>query len=176
MMLHYIFYSIAALGITYTLYRLLLKTEKCYIFNRSFLLATLILCLLAPTLNLDWGHSMRLKNIQLNEIVRMPDIPEENPQITTVQVVEKKDYSPFIILKAFYFFVCCLLIFRFVRNLWIIKKLISSGEEKAIENFKVIEIEEKGNPFSFFNFLFINTEDLTNQSYARTIFSHRRCA
>jgi len=171
-MVDYILYSVAGLAISFLLYRVILKTEKSFSFNRFYLLGTLILCLVAPTLQLDWGTTFPpVKNIQIEQAFTAPET-EEVPEKSRVEVLEKRGYPLKQIGFYLYFSITGLFLLRFTRNLYRIIKLIKDSSKKTFYNFKIIDLKEKGKPFSFFSYLFIHHEDLSNEIYAKSIITH----
>jgi len=171
-MVNYILYSVAGLAISFLLYRVILKTEKSFLFNRFYLLGTLVLCLVAPTLQLDWGTTFpQVKKIQFEQAFTAPDT-QEAPEQIKVEVLAKRGYPLKQIGLYLYLSVTGLFLLRFTRNLYRIIKLIKNSSQKSFNNLKIIDLKEKGKPFSFFAYLFIHHEDLSNKIYAKSIITH----
>ena len=171
---NYLFYSIVGLGISYLLYHFFLKKEQGFVFTRFYLLGSLILCLLAPILNLDFGNSIpTVPQVDFSKIVTSsPELLQETLPNTAVPGRVKEENTILEILLIVYFIITTVFLFRFSKNLYLIVNKISKNSSFQFGNLKVILIEEKGNPFSFFQYLFINREDLKNYSYSKPVLKH----
>ncbi len=171
-MADYILYTIAGLALSFLLYLFFLKREKNFHFNRFYLLGTLVLCLIAPTLELNWDsqyipvEKFRLENSFTT--VETLEAPDEK----SIMLVQKEKFPLKKILLIFYLFGSALFLIRFSRNLFKMIILIKSNKLKIINGFKLVETVEKGNPYSFFNYLFINATDLNNESLAISVINH----
>ena len=52
-MISYFIYTIISLGCSYAVYVLLLRRQKTFQFNRFFLIGSLLLCLVAPFMEIE---------------------------------------------------------------------------------------------------------------------------
>ena len=171
---NYLFYSTTGLGISYLLYYFFLKKEQGLLFTRIYLLGSLILCLLAPILNFEFGNSIpHVPQVNLSRIVSSSSgIFEEAVEGETVPGLVKDENFIFDILPIIYLLVTTLLLFRFCKNLLQLVRKIRRKHPFELNNLKLILIEEKGDPFSFFHYLFINKEDFKNLSYSKLVIKH----
>lgn len=171
-MQNYIFYSVAGLGFSYLIFLFILKREKNFHFIRFYLLGSLILCLLSPVLNIDWGLNFStVRKIQIEKTFGLSE-NSETPEKETVAVIERDGFSSWDALPYLYFFIVMILLFRFVNNVLKIFNLINSHRKGSSCHMKIIEKDEKGNPFSFFNYLFVHPEDQKNKEYFNSVLSH----
>ena len=173
-MLNYIIYSIAGLGIAFLLYQLLLKTEKSLHFNRFYLLGALVLCLISPLLELNIGFPGGVAaKPDFDQILRGGgEIIEEDISISHLETLENN--NPLIprILLITYLMIVTILVFRYLRNLRQLYVLIKGNPPLKIGRLKVIPVGTPKNPFSFFNFLFLNEKDLENKTYLSSVLTH----
>lgn len=173
-MVYYCFYSILALGISLLIYKLLLKGEKNFLFNRFYLLGTLLLCLIAPTLNFDYGTNYiprnTLKSIPLIESSEV----EVAPLVQSVEKLKQENLQWENILRIIYFIVAAFLLIRFLQNILRMFNLIRINKVTPYGKIKIIEYGEKGNPFSFFHYIFINKDDFLNTSYTESVLIHEK--
>ncbi len=172
----YLFYSVTSLGICWFIYLILLKREKSFWFNRFYLLGSIIICLLAPAL--EFELNLEDKTFVFPELI----IPIENSSALTFNEnkstseslrIQKTgiDLLPQIIL-VLYLLITFVFLFRFFKNLTKITRLIEKKDDISSEGLWVIPTQEKGNTFSFFNFVFINQEELENKNYSSSIMKH----
>lgn len=164
--------SIAGLGVSYFLFLLLLKQEKNFLFIRFYLLGSLILCLISPVLHIDWGLDLSpVKQIKIAETFDLFEQPE-TPEKETVTIIKRDTSVLGYVLIYFYGFMTLILLIRFLKNGLTIIDLIKKGRIASRYPMKLIVKEEKGNPFSFFNYLFIHPEDLEDEDYFQSVLSH----
>ena len=173
-MINYIFYTTVGLGSAYLLYHLLLRSEKSLHFNRFYLLGSLLLCLAAPLLEIDFGFS--------GAVTTKPDLDQliggttaflkEDVRVQSTEIIEKNtSVIPQILLLA-YLLVTAILLFRFFRNLHQIHLMVKGKTFIEVDGMQIISIEKAQDPFSFFHYLFINEKDLGNSSYFTSVLAH----
>lgn len=171
---NYLFYSILSIGISYFLYHIFLKKELSLTFNRFYLLGSLVICLVAPTLHFDF-------------LMGIPEIPEmkisgwdtaafesETETIIGEKVQEvKRDRNiiPQVVLWV-YLIVSFLFLLRFVKNLLNILVQIKRNCSLEVKGLRVIPVEERGNPYSFFHYLFVNRTDFENKNISASVLEH----
>lgn len=172
----YLFYSIGSLGICWAIFYFLLKNEKSFRFNRFYLLGSIMLCLLAPVM--DFELQVTPEAFVVPEVTlpfqnsSQAQIPETGLPAQSLQQKEfVMNLLPQILLFT-YLLVSLIFFFRFFRNLWKITGLIRKEDATFSDGLWVIPTGEKGNPFSFFNFVFINREDLENGNFSPAILKH----
>lgn len=169
---NYIFYSIIGLGFSYLIFRFILKSEKNFHFIRFYLLGSLILCLLSPVLHIDYGLDFSpVKKIQIEKNFDFTE-KTETLEKASVAVIEREGFSSRDVLTYIYLCVSMVLLIRFFKNVLKIYTLINKGRKDFSLDMKIIEKDEKGNPFSFFNYLFIHPEDLKTEKYFESVLSH----
>lgn len=131
-----------------------------------------MLCLIAPTLELNWSSQyIPAEKLQLENAFTILE-PLEVPDEKSVMLVQKEKFPLKKTLLIFYLTGSALFLIRFSRNLLKIINLIKSKKPTVFKGFKIVETEEKGNPYSFFNYLFINQSDLNNKTFASSIINH----
>lgn len=171
----YLFYSVSSLGICWFLYHLLLKKEKAFLFNRFYLLGSILLCLLAPALDFELDFqdpSFMVPELFIPVDNNLTDTNTEH-DLTTETLLEqdrKTNLLP-LLLFSVYLVVSLVFLFRFFKNLAKIIRLIRTKESFSAEGIQIVPTEEKG-PFSFFNFVFINREEINHKSLFSSIIKH----
>lgn len=170
-MIDYIFYTITSLGCAFFLYYFLLKKQKTFQFNRLYLLGSVILCLLAPVLEINNFEAIpsitaiSLENTEANSFSE--EIIQENTQ--TVKTTSK--FKVFDIIWVTYLVITLIFIFRYIKNLIGIIKL-SKNQHVKYGKLKLIETKDYKNASSFFNFVFINPENLKDKNYSEHVITH----
>ena len=141
-------------------------------FNRYFLLGTLLLGLLIPALDLELSHNVPvISNAQLTEL--LPDQLEEINHLngTLVESLGSDSEKAMKWPMYLYLLIAALLLFRFVHNLHEIKKLTKkSGSE--VEGMRLVLLNENTTPFSFFHFLFIGKKPFEEGIVDRSMIRH----
>lgn len=170
-MIHFLLYSIGSLGLAYSIYIFVLRQEKTFQFNRFFLLISLILCLLAPVL--DFESDVMIPNI--SELTALttdkPDTAQEPLAIDIISEAAEESYNWYPIIFGVYGLITCIFLSRFIRNLYRIRKLIKS-EIVYKHGFKISISEAHDSPCSFFNYLFVNADDLQSKRFKNIILPH----
>ena len=178
-MIVYIIKSSLSLIILYGLYWFLLRTEKLFIFNRVFLIASILFSLFLPIIsipiNIQNHESDKNIIIAINNTLNNIN-PEQKPFIGTsyqspvIVQTSKVNFSSFLIIL--YFSGVLLLVFRFLRNLLSIfyqlrlsKKINYSGQTLAL-------IDHSINPYCFFNTIFIGENDYLSNRISKELIRH----
>lgn len=133
-------------------------------------MVSLVLSLVAPSLeiNLETVPEMSIEQL----VVTRENIKSGSFQSNTVMMLEKDPVRTEVILTYLYIFITCMFLVRFIKNILQLGRLIRTHKAVSINNLCIIPIEDKGNPFSFFHFIFIGKEDFNDNSYASLILEH----
>lgn len=171
-MVLYIISSIIALGAVYLGYLVLLKKEKNFGFIRFYFLIGLILGLGAPALHIDWG--IDLPETEKTEfIIKANDIPNnELVEKTSIAVYENDGIKISDLLLTFYLLIFGFLLFRFGRNIFSIIKQVGAWDGRIFRGLKILEKKEKGNPYSFFSYVFVDLKDLDDPDFEKSVIPH----
>ncbi|MCD2259904.1 N-acetylmuramoyl-L-alanine amidase [Psychroserpens luteolus] len=170
-MIDYLFYTLVSLGGSFLVYHFVLKQQKTFQFNRAYLLITLILCLLAPLMEieiLDTVPSITELSIQHSE---NNAIAHQAMNGVTVSEIKKPDHTIYDMIWYVYLAISLCFVFRFIKNLVSIITLTRQDHVRHA-NLKLIEGNESKNPSSFFNYLFINSDSLEDDYYSNSMIQH----
>jgi bla regulator protein blaR1 len=151
-------------------YFLLFQREKIYRFNRFYLLFSLFAPFIIPLIEIKNGSAPI--NIPQVENVYIPlheTIQKANINETTV--VEIQD-SPINLSVLIYFLVSSVLLFIFLKNIFVLIKEIRSNEKVILKDFCVVLLDKNITPYSFMNYVFVNREDYEKQGIEKEIFLH----
>ncbi|WP_052172577.1 N-acetylmuramoyl-L-alanine amidase [Psychroserpens jangbogonensis] len=170
-MINYIFYTIVSLGSAYLVYYFFLKKQKTFQFNRFFLLGSLLLCLLAPVMEINMFDAVpSITEISL-ESSQEAVFPLEVMKGVTVTEIQKPNHTLYNILWYLYLGITVCFLLRFIKNLFGIIKLTKQSHIR-IGNLKLVETNDYKNASSFFNYLFVNSESLKDKQYSEPMIQH----
>jgi N-acetylmuramoyl-L-alanine amidase len=172
-MMDYILYTIINLSCAYFIYRVFLRPQKTFQFNRFYLLITLLLCLISPIVELQFfssAPSITEVSFSNSELI----IEKEQIIDTSVVSKTKKNIDGNInYMLWFYLMGSMIFIIRFSKNLFQLYRLSLKSYTKH-NSLKLIPIENLKNPSSFFNYLFINPADLKNKKFLKNVIEHEQ--
>jgi len=177
----YIIKSSVSLLLMFGLYWFLLRKEKLFVFNRFFLVASVVFSLVVPFISIPVNfHVTPL----LNDIIPAYDyvIPEistaENIVTGDVNIslsyVEKETSIINIsaILLALYISGVILFLFRFLRNIYVIIRRSKLSEKISFKGYRIVLTNDKSGPCCFFNSIFLNREDYLNGRIDKELLDH----
>jgi len=159
--INYIVESTISVSVVYIFYELFLKRDTWFRFNRYYLLFGLIFSIILPLL--DFSASNVMVNSQnqfdFNEIANIGSFVNsfEESALSRLQEI-----NYFVVI---YFMICGLYLVRFIYQLIKIFKTINANEIISYKKFKIVLLEKKSAPFSFFNYVFISKDDYGPDSY-----------
>jgi len=161
-MIDFFIKSTLCLGILLTVYSLFLEKEKMHVFNRFFLLFSLVFSLALPFIRIELTS-------KTNSIFNGKILPE---MLINNNVVS--DSTPYfsIISWTIYAIATLSIVFKFVRNLLEISFKIRNNQTEIFHNSKLVLLEEKVLPHTFLNYIFINKDDYNNRKIEAELFAH----
>lgn len=169
--LYFLVKVILCSGILFGYYHLFLRNKVYHAYNRYYLLGAVVLSLIVPTIRFDIYNSddhAQLQPIQMLQVVNNSDAYIEDIITTShTQNIELSD-----VLTAGYFAVGLVLLVSFILLLHRMYSLIRNSEKNVLNNIVLINSTAEGTPFSFFRYLFWNSEIDINTETGRHIFSH----
>jgi TonB-dependent SusC/RagA subfamily outer membrane receptor len=173
-MLQISFYLLKVLlcsGILLGYYWFTLRNKIYHHYNRFFLLASVVLALVLPLMEINiWHYADEPKSqaIQLLQVVTSSD-----EYINDIAVNAMPEYFTVSqLLTVVYFLVSMIFLVAFIRVLWIIRTLIYKYRGQVVERFFFVNTDAKGTPFSFLNYIFWNEAIDLDSTTGRQIFRH----
>jgi|ERR1035437_21886 beta-lactamase regulating signal transducer with metallopeptidase domain len=177
----YILKSSLSLLLLFGLYWLLLRNEKFFVFNRIFLVASVVFSMVVPFIyfpvNIQtipkleyfipaYNHTT-LGNIFVGDVVpnavnNTQSFVQNNTTIISISVV----------LFILYFSGVLLFLIRFLRNLYLIIQRSRLSEKISFNNFKIVLTNDTTGPCCFFNNIFLNREDYLNGRIDKELLDH----
>lgn len=160
-MSQYLLESSVCLLVFYGFYHFLLRKETFFQLNRLYLLATPILSLLIPYLNISFRKEATA--VTAFDAVIYPAI-QSAQQVQLVFWEQMHASTPVFslsvsdVLMAFYIGGVLLMTLTLVKSLWSINRLIRQGKREKLDGFTKVEISENFPAASFFGYLFWNQQ------------------
>ena len=181
----FIIKSSLSLILLYGIYWLLLRKEKLFVFNRYFLILSIIFSLAIPFVSLPeniltkenegsisvlTGNSSYTNTEDL--FIASPDsnqsLPQGQPEEPDV------NYLMYISLLAFGIYIAgaAIFLFRFLRNIRSISRSVQTEISTDYLGHRLVLIEEKVNPHCFMNRIFVNRSDYTGKRIDDKLLAH----
>ena len=166
--------SIIALGCSYIGYLLLLKNDLNLRFNRFYLLGSLLLGLAAPALSIDSGLPFSKPEELSLENKLVPLENEERVEENSIVVYRAAGIDLSQIVFWFYLLICSLLLFRFCKNFLSVFLMTKRWDGRTCEGLRIVDSPLKGNPYSFFHYLFVHSHDLKDPEFKKIMLLHEK--
>lgn len=177
----YIIKSSLSLILLFGLYWFLLRKEKLFVFNRFFLIASVVFSLLVPFISIpvNFQTTPKLENFIPSYNYITPDIITTNDNVVQNVVNSDQPYiqkeTPLInisvVLLLLYFSGVSLFLIRFLKNLFLIIQR-SKSSEKSFNGYQIILTNDQTGPCCFFDHIFLNREDYKNGKIDKDLFNH----
>jgi len=161
----YILYAIESglsLFLLYGLYFLLLRKQANFLFNRMFLLLSLITSLVTPLISFDFASSIVLYQVQLDPIL----VQGEGPFISA-----EPSFTGVHLIWGIYFLIATLLGFKFAWEINAVFNIRKQARPRLSPFTKDHILLNEQHNFSFFNWIFIHKENQNQE----TIIAHEKC-
>ena len=166
-MMTYLIKSTVCLLVLYGFFHFFLRHHKILLFNRFYLIFSLVFSIIVPFIEIPVNSNFTLTNgidrltftghaIQGQEIIANVTSPQVSPNI----------------LIVLFTIVSSVLLLRFAINIFrIIRKIIKC---KKVENGNttLILVKEETLPYSFFNYVFVNKSDFENGKIEKELLNH----
>lgn len=175
----YIIKSSLSLVLLFGLYWFLLRKEKLFMFNRFFLVASVVFSLIVPfsTIPINVKAASRLENIipVYNQI--MPQVIPDGDLTgaVTSQSIQQKE-TPLIsipvVLFVLYILGVLTFLIRFLRNLYLVERRSRLCEKISYNGYKLLLTNEIQVPCCFFKSIFLNREDYHNGRIDKDLLDH----
>jgi len=178
-MITYILNFVLCSGVMWLAYRLFLAGENMYVFNRFYLLFSIIFSLAVPLTTIHLSQPEATVAEQHLNLQNAPDaqtplapaiiVPAETKTIVATQQPAAISHTATIsnkiisnwqqILITIYFAVCFLLLLRFIRNLYLFRKIITSNASIDLDDNKLVLLNTEVAPHSFLKYIFVSRSE-----------------
>lgn len=161
-LLIYLIKSAVCLGALYLIYWFFLRKETFFAANRFYLIASIILSFILPLFKIPvYYESAELTYIIVLEAVTI-----------SAQKVEAgllNNLSFYQIVLIVYLAGAALFLMRFIFQMLQLVFLINKFGVTKMNDLKVVKLDRKYSPFSYFNFIFLNDENLKDKNLKEII-------
>jgi beta-lactamase regulating signal transducer with metallopeptidase domain len=167
-MIAYIIKSTISLVVLYGFFHFFLRQYKILIFNRIYLISSLLFSLIIPliVIPIKTGFSI---NTTISSITA-----------TTNQVIQSKGTmvtsAPHItyetVIVIFFLLISALLLLRFAINIFNLTLKIRRGEKKVEQETTLVLVDDNIIPYSFFRYIFVNRKSYEDGKIERELLLH----
>jgi hypothetical protein len=157
-MITYVIKSSLSLILLFGLYWLLLRREKIFVFNRFFLISSVVFSLGVPFISVPVNlqtlpipdHQISSLEYIINETVATNNVIQVSPGIQSLYASgEEAQINISAVLVVLYFSGLILFLVRFLRNIYLLKKSAGSCDKRYIAGFRLVLTPEKVSPVAF---------------------------
>jgi len=145
------------------IYNFFLEKEKMSIFNRFYLLGSLIISFTIPFVKFELHQDFVQHNL-------LPDA------IQTIQgntiIINQKSDNFSIILWTFYGIITAFFAIRFGKNIYEFIAKIKTNPKEKLESSTLVLVAEKILPHTFLNYIFINRNDYETRNIEEELYTH----
>ena len=154
--------STITLFVLLAVYYLFLEKEKIHVFNRFYLLFSLVFSMVIPFIT-----------IEVIQEIAQPTVNPGNIQIQQGSAVIMQETNYLAIgLWSLYAVVTLILAIRFISNIIKISSKMKSNTPINYKNAKLILVPEKTLPHTFLNTIFINETEYNNRQIEAELYTH----
>ena len=146
----------------YSIYKIFLQKETFFLFNRYYLMATVLLSFIIPALNFNFNANSEL--IIYNNVLSTVIVGADGFE----QVVSKK-LSTQQILTYLYAFGVSLFLLRFLIQLFQLLIIIKRNKIRHSKNLQFVITNKNISPFTFFNIIFLNNFGISEGNMEKII-------
>jgi TonB family protein len=173
--------SSLSLLLLYGLYWFFLRNEKAFVFNRYYLVFSLVFSLFVPFINIPINvhesESIGKALVTLDNNIQSVNLIQENvAQGNNSNIISGSNNSPIfnisLILVLCYILGLVLLTLRFLRNIYQINKTIRTSEKIQFNGYRIILTSDNPGPHSFFKNVFLNRDDYQNGRIDKEVLNH----
>ena len=162
-MIAYLIKSGLCLAILLAFYHLVLEREKMHQFNRFYLLGSVLFSFLAPSF---------IIYVEAKEAVQTAIDLIEKPELVGSSVIVVEFFTTQNVLITLYVAISTVFLIRFINNLYHIIKKIKVNEVIQSNHAKFVPVADEILPHTFWDYIFINKEDYSNQQIEEELFTH----
>src|SRR5215831_6278092 len=170
-LIYYLVQVIICSGILYSCYHFALRNKKFHLYNRYYLMVTVLLSIVVPLVHVPVYLSSADNQsgvLQTLSTLSPRNFSKEMSPVSNA-VFETSLQNIFLTL---YLIVAVLVFVRFITAIFKIRKIISKYVAERIDHFYFINTNEPGTPFSFFRWLFWNKKIDLDSEHGQQVFRH----
>lgn len=163
---YYLLQVILISGILYGYYHFFLRNKKFHLYNRYFLLAITFISILAPFIKIPVYFTSEEDIPVIYKVLAEVRVTTSNTTISNIAINWQK------MLMAFYCVCVIFILTRLFISLNKLKGIIKKNKSIRFENLSLIDTNESGAPFSFFNWIFWNNRIALGSEKGKQVLQH----
>ena len=167
----YLLKVILCSGILFLYYHLALRNKAFHQWNRFYLLAAVTLSLVLPLLQFRF-NTEEDNGVNAWQLLYM--LQKADSGLEEFIVVSTPAATPEQILLLIFWLVCFFFFTRYIFSLLRIRKIVRSHSVQKLDDINFVDTRLPGTPFSFFRYIFWNSEIPLNTATGQQIFQHER--
>lgn len=162
--MYFILKSTLCLFLFWGFYKLFLEREKMFVFNRFYLLASLVMSFVIPMITIE---------IQATRPIEETIASETDEVVLSMAIIQETLYDKILELLPFiYVFIVFLLLLRLCVNIYKVVAKTNYLPTKIWQKSKLVFINEPQLPHAFLNYIFINKQDFDNGKIESELLTH----
>lgn len=169
-MIEFVIKSTICQIVLFGFYHFFLQNVKIPVFNRFYLLFSLIFTLLIPLINIRMNLNLAVSP-NIHGFSNATGILIQGDKLTTMPINKITFQSLMTIL---YIFVSSLLLLRFILNIYKIVRLIRTSTILKNSKTHIVLVEGKTLPYSFFRYIFVNHSDYESGRIEKELIIHEQ--
>lgn len=160
--------STACLMVLYGFYHIFLRQHKILLFNRFYLISSLVFSMIIPQISIPVKSSFPIKNtlerltLTTGQLIHGGEIIEKSTPLFTFQNI----------LTVLFFIISSILLIRFALNIFRITRKILISNKVEYSKTLLVFVEERTLPYSFFKYIFVNKADYENGKIEKELLMH----
>ncbi len=166
-MISFLIKSGLCLAILLVFYHLVLEREKMHQFNRFYLLGSVLFSFLVP---------FAIIYVEAPEIVpstvNLAEVPLTNDIALTTELQPTESFNYMLLLFYAYLLISLLFLVRFLKGLFNIFQKVNRNKSIKYQNAKIVLVDDKILPYTFWNYIFINNDEYYSQKIEKELFTH----
>lgn len=169
-MIEYVIKSTICLSVSYGFYHFVLQNVKIPIFNRFYLLFSLLFALIVPLIKIQMNLNIGVNptNYGFSSVTGILLHGEE----VTGNPIQLLTFQSLLIL--IYGLISSILLVRFALNIYKIIRLIQTSKIVHLQKTQIVLVEIKSLPYSFFSYIFVNRSDYEEDRLEKELFIHEQ--
>lgn len=168
-MIIYLVKMIACSAVLYGLYALLFRKEKMLVFNRFYLLGSLVISFLIPLISITVSVPATVQHLADNRMAILPDY-EASPFVYTTVNSSSISFTQGLFLLCI--MVSSVLLIRLLINLYRLRQARRNGEAVCHEHFNLVLVDQEIMPYTFMNTVYLNKSEFNNGSIEAEVLEH----
>lgn len=156
-------------GILFLYYHSALRNKIFHQWNRFYLLAAVLLSLIAPIIQISIVHHFTDEN---NKAIQLLQVIQENDYLDEIVIRSHRSFSLEQWIMMMYAFVSLIFFTGMMISIFKIFSIIQSHTVQWLQNIRFVNTSLRGTPFSFFHFIFWNKKIDLQTETGLQIFQH----